>query len=148
MQCIGDFVPGHRSRSPPYRFHDSETPKTGGQSDSLSTSKAVGKEQTAFAESLHDLLAQGRTAGLVVVAATKGAGANAVPELLSDFFDYRLAFRCATRVRRIACLGRDGLRMAIQRFTSTLPRPAWVYCPPGMSYHSGCVATAGRGGSA
>jgi hypothetical protein len=57
--------------------------------------KGDGQEQTALVECLVDIATRGRTAGVVVVAATRTI--DAVPTVLGEHFDYRLALRCATR---------------------------------------------------
>jgi S-DNA-T family DNA segregation ATPase FtsK/SpoIIIE len=53
--------------------------------------------ESAFADSLLDLVARGRTAGVIVVAVTDNQTSEVVPAALSEWFDYRLALRCATR---------------------------------------------------
>jgi|SRR5882757_2370615 len=45
---------------------------------------------------LRDIIARGRAAGLVVVAATQRPSADIIPTSLRDLFGYRLAFRCTT----------------------------------------------------
>jgi len=49
-----------------------------------------------FAELLRDLVARGRAAGVIVVAATQKPGADIVPTTLRDLFGFRLALRCNT----------------------------------------------------
>ena len=49
-----------------------------------------------FAELLRDLVARGRAAGVIVVAATQKPGADVVPSALRDLFGFRLALRCNT----------------------------------------------------
>src|SRR5215203_5503840 len=49
-----------------------------------------------FAELLRDLVARGRAAGVIVVAATQKPGADVVPTALRDLFGFRLALRCNT----------------------------------------------------
>lgn len=49
-----------------------------------------------FAELLRDLVARGRAAGVIVVAATQKPGADVVPSSLRDLFGFRLALRCNT----------------------------------------------------
>src|SRR4051812_7150239 len=55
--------------------------------------KAVKQE---FAELLRDLVARGRAAGVIVVAATQKPGADVVPSALRDLFGFRWAMRCTT----------------------------------------------------
>ncbi|MHB8335729.1 MAG: FtsK/SpoIIIE domain-containing protein [Acidimicrobiales bacterium] len=47
-----------------------------------------------FAEVLRDLVARGRAAGIVVVAATQKPSHEIVPTWIRDLFSYRLAMRC------------------------------------------------------
>ena len=54
------------------------------------------RQRQEFAELLRDLVARGRAAGVVVVAATQKPGADVVPSALRDLFGFRLALRCNT----------------------------------------------------
>jgi FtsK/SpoIIIE family len=54
------------------------------------------KQRTRFAELLRDLVARGRAAGVIVVAATQKPAADVVPSSLRDLFGFRLALRCTT----------------------------------------------------
>ncbi|RZQ63417.1 FtsK/SpoIIIE domain-containing protein [Amycolatopsis suaedae] len=45
---------------------------------------------------LRDVIARGRAAGIIVVAATQRPSADIIPTSLRDLFGYRLAFRCTT----------------------------------------------------
>jgi hypothetical protein len=54
------------------------------------------KESKEFAWLLRDLVARGRAAGVVVVAATQKPSADVVPTSLRDLMGYRWAFRCST----------------------------------------------------
>ena len=54
------------------------------------------KLRVEFAELLRDLVARGRAAGVIVVAATQKPGADVVPSALRDLFGFRLALRCNT----------------------------------------------------
>jgi hypothetical protein len=54
------------------------------------------KRRQQFAELLRDLVARGRAAGVIVVAATQKPGADVVPTALRDLFGFRLALRCNT----------------------------------------------------
>jgi hypothetical protein len=49
-----------------------------------------------FAELLRDLVARGRAAGVIVLAATQKPAADVVPSALRDLFGFRLALRCNT----------------------------------------------------
>jgi DNA segregation ATPase FtsK/SpoIIIE, S-DNA-T family len=54
------------------------------------------KKRTRFAELLRDLVARGRAAGVIVIAATQKPAADIVPSSLRDLFGFRLALRCTT----------------------------------------------------
>jgi hypothetical protein len=54
-------------------------------------------EQSAFAEALLDVLDRGRAAGVIVVAATANQTTIAIPTTMDDYFELRLALRCANR---------------------------------------------------
>jgi DNA segregation ATPase FtsK/SpoIIIE-like protein len=54
------------------------------------------KQRQEFTELLRDLVARGRAAGVIVVAATQKPGADVVPSALRDLFGFRLALRCNT----------------------------------------------------
>jgi hypothetical protein len=49
-----------------------------------------------FAEALRDLVARGRAAGVVVVAATQKPSHDVVPTYVRDLFSYRMAMRCTS----------------------------------------------------
>src|SRR6266496_743237 len=63
------------------------------------------KQQKEFTSLLRDLVARGRAAGLVVVAATQRPSADIVPTSLRDLFGYRWAFRCSTSASSDVILG-------------------------------------------
>ncbi len=54
------------------------------------------KQRQEFIELVRDLVARGRAAGVIVVAATQKPGADVVPTGLRDLFGFRLALRCNT----------------------------------------------------
>lgn len=54
------------------------------------------RERTEFAELLRDLVARGRAAGLVVLAATQKPSHDVIPTALRDLFGFRWALRCST----------------------------------------------------
>jgi DNA segregation ATPase FtsK/SpoIIIE, S-DNA-T family len=54
------------------------------------------KQRAEFAELLRDLVARGRAAGIIVVAATQKPASDVVPSALRDLFGFRLALRCNT----------------------------------------------------
>jgi DNA segregation ATPase FtsK/SpoIIIE, S-DNA-T family len=53
-------------------------------------------QQEEFTMLLRDVVARGRAAGVIVVAATQRPSADIIPTSLRDLFGYRLAFRCTT----------------------------------------------------
>lgn len=54
------------------------------------------KQQTEFVTLTRDLVARGRAAGIILVAATQRPSSDIVPTSLRDLFGYRWAFRCST----------------------------------------------------
>jgi DNA segregation ATPase FtsK/SpoIIIE-like protein len=58
-----------------------------------------------FADGLRDLVARGRAAGVVVVAATQKPSTDVIPSSIRDLFGYRWAMRCATRDASDTILG-------------------------------------------
>lgn len=54
------------------------------------------KAAAAFSERLRDLVARGRAAGVVVVAATQKPSSEVVPTALRDLFGFRVAMRCSS----------------------------------------------------
>src|SRR6266496_416413 len=63
------------------------------------------KQQKEFTVLVRDLVARGRAAGLIVVAATQRPSADIVPTSLRDLFGYRWAFRCSTDASSDVILG-------------------------------------------
>ncbi len=63
------------------------------------------KLASRFAELLRDLVARGRAAGVIVVAATQKPSIDIVPSSLRDLFGFRWALRCATREASDTVLG-------------------------------------------
>jgi S-DNA-T family DNA segregation ATPase FtsK/SpoIIIE len=53
-------------------------------------------EQAEFDRLVRDLVARGRAAGIIVIAATQRPSADIIPTSLRDLFGYRVAFRCTT----------------------------------------------------
>jgi S-DNA-T family DNA segregation ATPase FtsK/SpoIIIE len=70
-------------------------------------SATVGKkaDQEEFVRLLRDLVARGRAAGIIVVAATQRPSADIIPTSLRDLFGFRLAFRCTTEISSDIILG-------------------------------------------
>jgi hypothetical protein len=63
------------------------------------------KLASRFAELLRDLVARGRAAGVIVLAATQKPSVDIVPSALRDLFGFRWALRCATRDASDTVLG-------------------------------------------
>lgn len=63
-------------------------------------------QQDAFVRLLRDLVARGRAAGIIVVAATQRPSADIIPTSLRDLFGYRMAYRCTTDSSSDIILGR------------------------------------------
>jgi DNA segregation ATPase FtsK/SpoIIIE, S-DNA-T family len=63
------------------------------------------KQQKEFIALVRDLVARGRAAGIIVVAATQRPSADIIPTSLRDLFGYRWAFRCTTDASSDVILG-------------------------------------------
>jgi phosphoglycolate phosphatase-like HAD superfamily hydrolase len=75
--------------------------------DELALYLASGEKKTRdrLAESLRDLIARGRAAGVTVLAATQRPSSDIVPTSVRDLFGFRWALRCATRDASDTILG-------------------------------------------
>jgi DNA segregation ATPase FtsK/SpoIIIE, S-DNA-T family len=63
------------------------------------------RQREAFSILLRDLVARGRAAGVIVIAATQRPSHDIIPTSLRDLFGYRLAFRCTTDTSSDIVLG-------------------------------------------
>src|SRR5918994_6112934 len=63
------------------------------------------QDQEEFSRLLRDVVARGRAAGVIVVAATQRPSVDIIPTSLRDLFGYRLAFRCTTEISSDIILG-------------------------------------------
>jgi S-DNA-T family DNA segregation ATPase FtsK/SpoIIIE len=63
------------------------------------------KQQNEFTTAVRDLVARGRAAGVIVIAATQRPSADIIPTSLRDLFGYRWAFRCTTDASSDIVLG-------------------------------------------
>ncbi|MGI8947938.1 MAG: FtsK/SpoIIIE domain-containing protein [Ornithinimicrobium sp.] len=54
------------------------------------------KDRTEFTERLRDIVARGRAAGLIVIAATQKPAHDVIPTALRDLIGFRWALRCST----------------------------------------------------
>ncbi|HZD69450.1 MAG TPA: FtsK/SpoIIIE domain-containing protein [Actinomycetes bacterium] len=64
------------------------------------------KQDDQMAALLHDLVARGRAAGVIVMAATQKPAGNVIPTEIRDLFSLRWAFRCTTPDASDTILGR------------------------------------------
>jgi S-DNA-T family DNA segregation ATPase FtsK/SpoIIIE len=71
----------------------------------FSSTVGESKQQKEFVGMVRDLVARGRAAGIIVVAATQRPSADIVPTSLRDLLGYRLAFRCSTDASSDVILG-------------------------------------------
>jgi S-DNA-T family DNA segregation ATPase FtsK/SpoIIIE len=88
--------------------HDSGTPVVVVVFDELAYFSATigeAKQQKEFVALVRDLVARGRAAGVIVVAATQRPSADIIPTSLRDLFGYRWAFRCSTHASSDVILG-------------------------------------------
>ena len=70
-------------------------------------SATVGRkqDQEEFSRLLRDVVARGRAAGVIVIAATQRPSVDIIPTSLRDLFGYRMAFRCTTEISSDIILG-------------------------------------------
>lgn len=75
--------------------------------DELAFFTAAGdrRQREQLADLLRDLVARGRAAGIIVLAATQKPSSDVVPTSLRDLFGYRWAMRCVTREASDTVLG-------------------------------------------
>jgi DNA segregation ATPase FtsK/SpoIIIE-like protein len=75
--------------------------------DELALFLATGErdQRSRCADLLRDLVARGRAAGIIVLAATQKPSSDVIPTSLRDIFGYRWALRCATRDASDTILG-------------------------------------------
>ncbi len=79
------------------------------------------EQQKQFNRCLRDLIARGRAAGVIVVAATQRPSADIIPTSLRDLFAFRWALRCSTAAASDIILGEG---WASQGYTATDIDPA------------------------
>jgi hypothetical protein len=82
------------------------------------------KQQNEFTTLGRDLVAPGRAAGVIVVAAAQRPSADIVPASLREVFGYRWAFRCSTDSSSDVILGHGWPAAATPPPTSTQPPAA------------------------
>ncbi|TCP47293.1 S-DNA-T family DNA segregation ATPase FtsK/SpoIIIE [Tamaricihabitans halophyticus] len=76
-------------------------------------------QQEEFILLVRDLVARGRAAGIIVVAATQRPSADIIPTSLRDLFGYRWAFRCTTDSSSDIILGRGWAQLGYNAATIT-----------------------------
>lgn len=84
------------------------------------------KQQNEFTTSVRDLVARGRAAGVVVVAATQRPSADIIPTSLRDLFSYRWAFRVPTAASSDVILDHG---YAARGYSAADLDPAHAACP-------------------
>ncbi len=90
---------------------------------------------------IRDLVARGRAAGIIVVAATQRPSADIIPTSLRDLFGYRMAFRCTTDSSSDIILAQG---WAVQGYTAKAIRPdalgqAWLLAEGGLPRRMRCA---------
>lgn len=90
---------------------------------------------------VRDLVARGRAAGIIVVAATQRPSADIIPTSLRDLFGYRMAFRCTTDSSSDIILSQG---WAGQGYSAKTIRPeaigqAWVLAEGGFPRRMRCA---------
>jgi S-DNA-T family DNA segregation ATPase FtsK/SpoIIIE len=91
------------------------------------------RQRQEFAELLRDLVARGRAAGVIVIAATQKPGAETVPTALRDLFGFRFALRCNTPQAPTRSSDRAGHRPARMPPRSRAGSVASATCSPRAS---------------
>jgi S-DNA-T family DNA segregation ATPase FtsK/SpoIIIE len=86
----------------------------------FSTVLGTKQQQEEFITLLRDLVARGRAAGIIVIAATQRPSIDIIPKSLRDLFGYRAAFRCTSDGSSDIILG-DGWSGRGYTATSILP---------------------------
>ena len=86
----------------------------------FSTVLGTEQQQRLFVTLLRDLVARGRAAGIIVIAATQRPSVDIIPKSLRDLFGYRAAFRCTSTGSSDIILG-DSLSSQGYDATSILP---------------------------
>ena len=91
-----------------------------------------------FAARLHDLVARGRAAGIIVCAATQKPSHEIIPTSLRDLFGFRWAFRCLTPQASDTILGSGWAGLGFAASTVTPPTEASGSCSLRAERRSGC----------
>lgn len=106
-----------------------------------SATTGIKKDRETFSILLRDLVARGRAAGVIVIAATQRPSSDIIPTSLRDLFGYRLAFRCTTDSSSDIVLGHG---WASRGFDASLIDPAdpgvgWLLAEGGVPKRIRCA---------
>jgi len=99
------------------------------------------KQRDQFSLLLRDLLARGRAAGVIVVAATQRPSHDIIPTSLRDLFGYRLAFRCTTETSSDIILGHGWHARGVDASTIDPGEPGvgWLLAESGVPFRMRCA---------
>lgn len=99
------------------------------------------KQREQFSLLLRDVVARGRAAGIIVVAATQRPSADIIPTSLRDLFGYRLAFRCTTETSSDIVLGHGWHARGFDASTIDPGRPGvgWLLAEGGIPARIRCA---------
>lgn len=91
------------------------------------------KQQKDFVTLLRDLVARGRAAAIIVIAATQRPSVDIIPKSLRDLFGYRAAFRCTSDGSSDIILGDgwSGKGYTATDIPPTNPGVAWLIAEGG-----------------
>lgn len=98
-------------------------------------------QQEEFRILLRDLVARGRAAGIIVIAATQRPSADIIPTSLRDLFGYRMAFRCTTDSSSdiILSQGWAGQGYTAKSINPDDPGVAWLLAEGGLPRRMRCA---------
>jgi len=99
----------------------------------FSTVLGTEQQQKEFVTLLRDLVARGRAAGIIVIAATQRPSVDIIPKSLRDLFGYRAAFRCTSDGSSDIILGDNwsGQGFSATDIPPTNPGVAWLIAEGG-----------------
>jgi S-DNA-T family DNA segregation ATPase FtsK/SpoIIIE len=92
------------------------------------------RQQKEFVTLLRDLVARGRAAAIIVIAATQRPSVDIIPKSLRDLFGYRAAFRCTSDGSSDIILGDawSGKGYTATDISPVNPGVAWLIAEGGM----------------
>jgi DNA segregation ATPase FtsK/SpoIIIE, S-DNA-T family len=99
----------------------------------FSTVLGTEQQQKEFVTLLRDLVARGRAAAIIVIAATQRPSVDIIPKSLRDLFGYRAAFRCTSDGSSDIILGDNwsGQGFTATDIPPTNPGAAWLIAEGG-----------------